>query len=466
MRKTSRNMSLNAARKSSYVFEYRITFLGAERVGKSAIINQFVEKKFMTRYTPTSEDHLTHVVEHRGNMCVCLLVDTAGSDDFPAMRKLSVTKGNAFIVVYAVDSRKSYERAKKFISEIKEVKEQSAEVKIVLVGNKNDAAEEKCEVSYSEALSYAGSLHEGNVITAFTESSARDYESVTEIIQKLLNMFIPPPPSIEVPVLKDGDGKRKLSFSKFRASTRMKGRRRSSVTNNANTVEHENDESIPCNSNKKNSLRRNKASSTKEKQQSFSDSEIPTPVCPVSPETSRILTRTFRSRSESTPVVKVPQRLLSSTASSSPSTTTVADRSSSPENSYYNNNNNNMGTPKHQRLNRRTSSPLHTTCIQEIGSPVLISHSLSLNGYAMPLQQQQLTKGRSNSHSGGNCSDDSGVSDDCSPEMPKKFNMGRRASLPVHNTQLPPFGFPSGRRSSISEKMKGIFRKKSSAEIM
>ena len=417
MRKSSRNGSLNA-RKSSYVFEYRITFLGAERVGKSAIINQFVEKKFLQRHRPTAEDHLTRVVEHRGNMCVCLLVDTAGGDDFPAMRKLSVTKGNAFIVVYSIDDRKSYERAKKFVEEIKQVKEQSAEVKIVLVGNKNDLESDR-KVSYSEALSYAGSLHEGNVITAFTESSAKDYDSVTEIIQKLLNMFIPPPPQIEVPVLKD-DSKRKLSFSKI-SKLRASTRRRSSTTTNSSTQ----------------SMRRQKSS--EKSIQSFSDSEVPSPVVPVSPESNRML-RKFRSRSDSTPVVKVPQRLLLASA----------ERNTSPD-----------STPKQSRtLSRRTSSPLHTTCIQEIGDPVLISHSLSLNGYALPLQQ----KPRSNSHSGDSI--DSGVSDDCSPEMPKKFNMGRRASLPVHNTQPPlTFGFGQ-RRSSISEKMKGMFRKKSTAELM
>ena len=55
-----------SVRKSCYVFEHRITFLGAARVGKSSIINQFIEKDFLTQYSPTSEHHLTYVIEHRG----------------------------------------------------------------------------------------------------------------------------------------------------------------------------------------------------------------------------------------------------------------------------------------------------------------------------------------------------------------------------------------------------------------
>ena len=61
MKRNSRNLSLNV-RKSSYVFEYRITFLGAEKVGKSAIINQFIEKEFLQHYQPTAEDlSLIHI---------------------------------------------------------------------------------------------------------------------------------------------------------------------------------------------------------------------------------------------------------------------------------------------------------------------------------------------------------------------------------------------------------------------
>lgn len=397
--RNNRNIDSNV-RKSSYVFEYRITFLGAERVGKSAIINQFIEKDFLTHYQPTAEDHLTHVVEHRGNMCVCLLVDTAGSDDFPAMRKLSVTKGNAFIVVYSIDDRKSFERAKKFVDEIKELKKQSAEVKIVLVGNKMDN-ETTRQVSYSEALSYSASLHEGNVITAFVESSAKDYESVTEIVQKLLNMFIPPPPSIEVPVLNE----RKLSLPRLKLRSRRSSK---------GIVEPKISEDKPMSN------------------ESFSDSELSSMVTPTSPTSHRLITRAFRSRADSSPVVRIPPSLLENAASQS---------YSPPE----------FSTIKEKISSKRNVSP---TQIHEIGDPVLISHSVSMNRYTFH-------KPRSSSVT-SNSSNDSGVSDDChSPDMPTKFNFGRRASLPVH-TSTNPFG-NGQRRASFSHKMRGIFKKTKSS---
>ena len=183
-----------SARKSSYIFEYRIAFMGEDGVGKSALINQIVDKKFLEKYNPTVSNHLTHVVEFEGHLCVCLLVDTAGVDDFPAMRKLAISKGNAFVVVYAVDNRKSFETAKKLIREIKLLKSSAEEIRVVLVGNKNDLSR---IVSYKEGLDYSKGIHEGNCVSTFIESSAKERESSVEILYKILNMFLPPIKRVE-----------------------------------------------------------------------------------------------------------------------------------------------------------------------------------------------------------------------------------------------------------------------------
>lgn len=49
-------------------------------------------------------------------------LDTSGSMQFPAMRRLSLTTGSAFLIVYALDDEKSYEVVKMCIEEIREVR--------------------------------------------------------------------------------------------------------------------------------------------------------------------------------------------------------------------------------------------------------------------------------------------------------------------------------------------------------
>ena len=48
-------------------------------------------------------------------MCVCLFIDTCGGNDFPAMRRLEISKGNSFVVVYAIDNRNSFDTCKKIV---------------------------------------------------------------------------------------------------------------------------------------------------------------------------------------------------------------------------------------------------------------------------------------------------------------------------------------------------------------
>lgn len=58
------------------------------------------------------------------------------------MQRLSILKGNAFVIVYSITSRQSLEELGPIILALKEVKgEQIANVPIILVGNKNDESQ-------------------------------------------------------------------------------------------------------------------------------------------------------------------------------------------------------------------------------------------------------------------------------------------------------------------------------------
>ncbi|XP_065644048.1 GTP-binding protein Di-Ras1 [Hydra vulgaris] len=172
--------------KSAYVFDYRITFLGEDRVGKSTLINQIVKNTFIEQYTPTVSNHITHIVELEGHAHVCLLTDTAGVDDFPAMRKLAISKGNAFVVVYSVDNRNSFRKAKRLLREIKYLKNSSEETRVVLVGNKRDLTR---AVSFEEGLDYSKRLEEEDFVSAFVESCAKESESSENILNTILHLY-------------------------------------------------------------------------------------------------------------------------------------------------------------------------------------------------------------------------------------------------------------------------------------
>lgn len=50
------------------------------------------------------------------------IIDTAGSDEFPAMRRVNIKNGDYLVVMYAVDNRQSLDQALNLCQEIREIK--------------------------------------------------------------------------------------------------------------------------------------------------------------------------------------------------------------------------------------------------------------------------------------------------------------------------------------------------------
>ena len=183
-------MEHGKARRSNYIFEYRIAVLGGACVGKTSLIKRFTEDGFSEKHVATIEDHFQHVVDHHGSTCVCLLIDTSGTFEFPAMKKWSISKANAFVVVYSIADKKSFQQAKVLVDEIKAVKGDGSEIKIVLIGNKLEL-ESRRKVPKKDALDFARDISVGDVTCDFVEVSAKEDKNVTEAFHGLLNLYIP-----------------------------------------------------------------------------------------------------------------------------------------------------------------------------------------------------------------------------------------------------------------------------------
>eukprot|EP01120_Amphizonella_sp_Union-15-10_P014742 TRINITY_DN726_c0_g1_i1.p1 TRINITY_DN726_c0_g1~~TRINITY_DN726_c0_g1_i1.p1 ORF type:complete len:248 (+),score=35.44 TRINITY_DN726_c0_g1_i1:483-1226(+) len=137
--------------------EVKIVVMGDVGVGKSSLVIRFIQNVFVTEYDPTIEDsYRKSQVVNFGKKSLKLLyeiLDTAGSDDFSAMRDQYYRVSNGFIIVYSIVNRSSFENVKNFKADILRVKEQE-KVPIVIVGNKTDLESERA-VSQHEGYTYA-----------------------------------------------------------------------------------------------------------------------------------------------------------------------------------------------------------------------------------------------------------------------------------------------------------------------
>ncbi|KAH3760661.1 Ras family protein [Pelomyxa schiedti] len=77
---------------------YKLVVLGSGGVGKSAITVQFVQGIFVEKYDPTIEDSYRKQIEVDGQACMLEILDTAGTEQFTAMRDLYMKNGHGFVL--------------------------------------------------------------------------------------------------------------------------------------------------------------------------------------------------------------------------------------------------------------------------------------------------------------------------------------------------------------------------------
>ncbi|CAL1267380.1 unnamed protein product [Larinioides sclopetarius] len=163
--------------------DYRVVVFGAGGVGKSSLVLRFVKGSFCEMYIPTVEDTYRQVITCNRNIYTLQITDTTGSHQFPAMQRLNISKGHAFILVYSITSKQSLEELAPIYALIREVKASNLEgIPMMLVGNKNDE-EESREVTYQDGMNQS---HKWNC--NFMETSAKNNTNVKEMFQELLNM--------------------------------------------------------------------------------------------------------------------------------------------------------------------------------------------------------------------------------------------------------------------------------------
>lgn len=117
--------------------EYKLVVVGAGGVGKSALTIQLIQNHFVDEYDPTIEDSYRKQVVIDGETCLLDILDTAGQEEYSAMRDQYMRTGEGFLLVFAVNSVKSFDDIVVYREQILRVKD-TEEVPMVLVGNKCD----------------------------------------------------------------------------------------------------------------------------------------------------------------------------------------------------------------------------------------------------------------------------------------------------------------------------------------
>uniref|UniRef100_A0A8I3WFC1 RNA-directed DNA polymerase n=52 Tax=Boreoeutheria TaxID=1437010 RepID=A0A8I3WFC1_CALJA len=173
-------------------------------IGNKADLDHQRQSYFVTDYDPTIEDSYTKqcVIDDRAARLDIL--DTAGQEEFGAMREQYMRTGEGFLLVFSVTDRGSFEEIYKFQRQILRVKDRD-EFPMILIGNKADLDHQR-QVTQEEGQQLARQLK-----VTYMEASAKirmnvdqAFHELVRVIRKFQEQECPPSPE---PTRKEKDKK-------------------------------------------------------------------------------------------------------------------------------------------------------------------------------------------------------------------------------------------------------------------
>ena len=160
--------------------KYKLIFLGDQSVGKSCILNRFMNDTFTEEYQATiGLDFQSKNVQIDNQDIHLLLYDTAGQEKFRSLIPMYTRDANIILLVYDICSKDSFTHLSDWLNDLTTINKD--EVIFAVVGNKIDL-EDKREVKKEEGDNFA---KEHDFI--FAEVSAKTGDGFSDLFYK--NLF-------------------------------------------------------------------------------------------------------------------------------------------------------------------------------------------------------------------------------------------------------------------------------------
>ena len=136
--------------------EIKVILLGDTGVGKTSIINRYINNKFDPDNDNTlSSSFSTKEVIKNDVLYILNLWDTIGQEKYNAITNILIKGSNIVILVYSIDSFSSFENIDFWYNSVKDILQEDKYI-LAIVGNKSDLIkEDEAVVSEEEARNYA-----------------------------------------------------------------------------------------------------------------------------------------------------------------------------------------------------------------------------------------------------------------------------------------------------------------------
>ncbi|KAM7348071.1 ras-like protein A isoform 2-T2 [Cochliomyia hominivorax] len=158
---------------------HKVIMVGSGGVGKSALTLQFMYDEFIEDYEPTKADSYRKKVVLDGEEVQIDILDTAGQEDYAAIRDNYFRSGEGFLCVFSITDDESFQATQEFREQILRVKNDES-IPFLLVGNKCDLSDRR-RVPLNECQTRVQQWQ-----VPYVETSAKTRENVDKIFYDLI----------------------------------------------------------------------------------------------------------------------------------------------------------------------------------------------------------------------------------------------------------------------------------------
>ena len=162
---------------------FKLIFIGDSNVGKTTLINKYVDGTFSEEIPPTiGLENKSKTIDIRGLKAKLQIWDTAGQEKFNSLSKQYFQNSDGILLVFDITNKDSFNNIKKWYDDV--ISYSGVKAKKLLIGNKKDM-KNNIKITKDDITQFIGQNR-----MKFIETSAKNNINVEEAFQKIIDLII------------------------------------------------------------------------------------------------------------------------------------------------------------------------------------------------------------------------------------------------------------------------------------
>jgi small GTP-binding protein len=135
----------------SSIVRYKIILFGSASVGKTSVVERFINNRFEDEYLSTLGYNVYEkIILYGSNEISLMIFDIGGQERFRELRKKYAEGADCAFIMYDITNAESFAEVENWVSDLREF---AGPIPFILIGNKADLAQRQISTEAAQTLS-------------------------------------------------------------------------------------------------------------------------------------------------------------------------------------------------------------------------------------------------------------------------------------------------------------------------